>query len=160
MRRLAGPGLGGMVVNVALTKIAGRSPPCQAALSSTTVGGGRGWTGQRRLLWGPSDERPQPQPLLLRLLTITIIGRRAGVTSTTISVASLRWREEEGGGRIVVGTGTMIIEAAVDKLCIVVVAAALLSSRVFSPPLAPPLVIGEATTTPPTSATATNGRPS
>ncbi len=44
-RRLAGPGLGGMVVNAELTKAEGRPTPCQAALSATTVGGGREWTG-------------------------------------------------------------------------------------------------------------------
>ncbi len=44
-RRLAGPGLGGMVVNEVLTKTEGRSPPCRAALTFTTVGGGREWTG-------------------------------------------------------------------------------------------------------------------
>ncbi len=74
-RRLAGPGLGGMVLNVVLTKVEGRPIPCQAAPSTTTAGGGGEWARKRRSLRGPPDVRPRPPMLSLPLLTI-IIGRR------------------------------------------------------------------------------------
>ncbi len=81
-RRLAGPGLGGVVVDVVSTKAVGRPPPRHAALSCTTVGAGREWARQRRSLRGPSDERPRPRLLTLRLNTIiVVVRRRAGVPS-------------------------------------------------------------------------------
>ncbi len=54
-RRLAGPGLGGAAVNEELTKTAGRSKPCHAALTIPTAGDGGEWMRVWRSPWGPPE---------------------------------------------------------------------------------------------------------
>ncbi len=76
VRRLAGPGLGGVAVNEVLTKVEGRPMPRHAAPTAFTVEGGGEWARKRRSLRGPSDVCPRPLLLLLMLAVITI-GRRA-----------------------------------------------------------------------------------